>query len=848
MTVKVNTYNDPMEILRNDGIENFFKNKIHVCATSNMSNALKQSLSIRNDKDKFCILSMNEFTKVIFPSWNSEETKFYQYIELSEKLESIKQNDDYSVYLIDSFKKNQSDVLQTLRLLKFIKVESSMLKNVLNKLESPKKDKLLFDLFLWFDELKVVNSQVEENSKKSKELLFDSMTDFTPESVIFHGFYFITPEQQVVLETAQERFEKIKFLNFYDKKYPDKFSFINKFLGPEFGWPEVNSGEAFNYKRQNGMGDVFLSSLSDINSSEETKMSTIKLNPFDNFTDYLDFISEHYIVKANGSESFKSDVVLLATNSEYMNGRLQEFYPEFYKGFQNFLKYPIGILFMTIYEMWDPGEKKIHVTTLSIKKLLATGFFFDSDDENYLNEVFKSVESFFVGCDTLSSWEEQLRFLIVLNKKVRLRYEFCESSHVSGNYKESKNNSPFSFLPYFSITVEALEVLEKKIFEIFKLIKTLLGEDSSPVELKTQLKKMLKIVKKSSGKYGTSDIDRGILKDLQEKLSIDPNISRVNKDNISDAINFYLRGSSNDENPKIGPLINIDGEVFKENHIHVTGMDEKGLPYGEYQLPWPLNNDTLEMLANKNRYIKLLEYRNESVIDITRYLLYILFQFGDDIELSYIRNYQDNVDLEESFYLKLLGANISKESYNKPIGDARADDESMSQKIDIKEFSEDARAAFSLCKKRALFQEINNCVSYYSEFQQEYILPKIANHLSISLSKDEVKSLLKIIYPNADGLLTDIETSEEKNTVSFINNLKNSYKGRNQRKPLMFLGRKWTKGDEVDPSIKKIYNDANNLSVVDLSKENLSIVKKCWACPYSMICSTYKGGKEQGEE
>src|SRR5699024_5306327 len=137
--------------------------------------------------------------------------------------------------------------------------------------------------------------------------------------------------------------------------------------------------------------------------------------------------------------------------------------------------------------------------------------------------------------------------------------------------------------------------------------------------------------------------DESILIDLTNKLNQQVNVKEVNKDYLNEAVQFYLSGTANEDDEElVEPLINIDGELFRNRAIHITGLDEKGLPYGEYSLPWPLSELLIEKLAIDNKYLKLLVYRNESVVHMSRYLLHLMFKQINKVEISHIKNYEDN--------------------------------------------------------------------------------------------------------------------------------------------------------------------------------------------------------------
>lgn len=55
--------------------------------------------------------------------------------------------------------------------------------------------------------------------------------------IVLHGFYFVTPEQQIILENLRKTQIRITFFHYFDGRYTNTFNFIKAFVTDRFGWP-----------------------------------------------------------------------------------------------------------------------------------------------------------------------------------------------------------------------------------------------------------------------------------------------------------------------------------------------------------------------------------------------------------------------------------------------------------------------------------------------------------------------------------------------------------------------------------------------------------------------------------
>ena len=822
------TYNDPKSLLTQNGYHHFFEEALHICATGNMTKALKENMDSISSSSY--IFSMSEYLSIVLKNWSDTEYRLEQLFALSDKLELMINNEDNisDKNLLTSFLKNKDEVLDTLRLFSIINLKFSDLKK---DEEINKTNYYIFYLLDWFDK----NFEIKKIDIDFDKLLISLEVPQNIKKVVFHGFYFVTPEQQIVFEWTDNQQVELVFLNFREMKHEKEFKFISNFIGPEYNWPVYEKWNIFDEKTIDGRGNRFFESLDAHKKVHDSSLESLKLFEFSNFIDFISF-SDNQIILGNEEEP-SNKMKVLATNAEYMNEKLQEYYPEYYKNYQNFLKFPIGFLLISVHKFWD--ENKVSIEPKEMLSILDTRFFLNNTNEEWVIEAFSDMMIYFKDCQTKDEWQSRFQQLFTIKKIIERSFEgdSDQDKYLNPDLKLT-NDTPFSFLPYLSLSSKTISVVEKKCFEIFSFAEDLLNVDDEKIDLNNHLSKLNKIIS-TAAENSFSDIESKIILDkIQERLSGEVKIREISKTNISEAINYYLSGNLSDETLVIEPLINIDGEIFRNNKVHVTGLDEKSLPYGEYKLPWPITNDFLEELVESNRYIKLLKYRNEAVIDMTRYLLFLLLQFTDSLELSYIKNYEDNTNLEKSFYLELIddlwsinevtikdNLNINKEVI-------------QFEKMELNEISDDpdVRAAFRINLKRGMYQLINPRVTYKRLLQQEMLVSRIGSILLDQMNDESAIVFLELIFPQFDRFQIELHLTESKGFKdSYLTLMKQGI----AKRPFLFIEQPWRISTESKRSIKDLYEQIGPPFFVDFDKSESKQAKENWACPYYMFTTDF---------
>ena len=250
MPAKVYTYNNP-KTWEQHPLFDTIKNEIHITATKNLAEGIKERYRSKEKEQFQYIFTIRQVLQSVFGKWCSEETVLAQYLELSRAINEINDNKN----LKNAFKNNASEVLETIRQLVFCGLNP----NSMSDLVLTDKERFFVDLWVRLEKNNPFFNNIRNYSKKGKreksEIIqkmnkilqsrFKKGLDdlfIIPEKrnykLILHGFYFITPEQQLFLKFLERSGFELIFFQYYDNRFPETFNFIQKFISNYYQWTD----------------------------------------------------------------------------------------------------------------------------------------------------------------------------------------------------------------------------------------------------------------------------------------------------------------------------------------------------------------------------------------------------------------------------------------------------------------------------------------------------------------------------------------------------------------------------------------------------------------------------------
>lgn len=732
MTVQVHTYSNP-KMWYEHPIFNVLENSIHLCATSNMKKGIQEQYG----ESLKSIFTIQEFISKHFNSWYSQEIQFQQYLKLSKLIYDLPISNKE---IKSAFRSNTLQILESIRNLVQTKVKPEELPVNLTEKEEVFRE-------VWTALEEIDNSYENHRQNLSKELLLKQLeytfrnlgikntaTRFNEITIVLHGFYFITPEQQCFLEYLKNSNLNIIFFNYYDNRYPNTFDFSKAFISKRFGW--TDDWVVFENKSpfRSKLGEDFLKAFENVDS----KFSSLdtKITAYPTFFDFLQSVILPNIPStvnkddSNGKNNkVKKTANIIATNADILNDMLVTYYPELNKSNRNFLTYPVGRFLIKLHEIYNGGQLKL--TEEILMSLFSSGWLFDQySNENAQDYTYdlEQIFPYFKGCNEIEEWINRLDNL--LNQKAVIEKAF---DTISSNRVVKSMQSPFSKISYFSISLEQMRQIKEFIHGIKLIVDDLFEKSKSTNVIDNHFKRLNDIItrQKQGSKSVLNSTELKIVSSLQEKLQSINDSSEFLYDDLQPALFFYLSGKF-DPNPEklITGFIEVDGEAFKNQNqkVYLTGLDEQGLPLDTFELPWPLQSETYEALSKKNKVLEMFTLRNISTKQISRYLFFIALNLqSENTQLSWIENFLNRKNLQPALYIKQLKMQIEKYSsiseldniVEQPFDFTEIELDKNSQVKGWKSLAfEDFFADYKLCPKRFYYGYI---LDEYPVFSNDFI-------------------------------------------------------------------------------------------------------------------------------
>lgn len=863
----VYTYTNPQNWEKHSYF-NQIKFGIHICASKNMVTGIKKRYS--KNKEFSIVFSIAEAIEALFPDFSSPEKRLERYLSLSKTIDGMivseKDGD-----LKDAFKKNTTDIQDTIEHLIFNGISSTDLKRSIDT----KNESFLYNIFKEIENneswLKIKNNQLI--NKENVLEIFEKKLNFKNEfleldkifkyKIILHGFYSITPEQQTVFEKLKEIGFEIIFFNLYDTRFESTFGFIKKYLSSKHGWSDFSEwimDELCNNKIIK-LGSKFLNDYERIPKkylARPSDESQIIYN-YPTFFDFLDLtITKYYEI---GKRS-KSDTSIITTDSKLMNKLLTPYYPERYADNMNFLLLPIGQFISNLHKFIDidnNGNIKYCIHESALISLFSSGWLYNPETKTNAREYLKDLElllPFFESYRPLSidEWIDRFNLLISLHKDVVNNYVSLDNNRILKSIE-----SPFSKFGYINVSQYNIGEILYFITKIKELSKKIFIENEKITIIKVHFDKMRKILEEISLEQDKALLneEKNIIKKLLSKMKDIDSESEALIGDLPHALSLYLSGSfDSEDNIFVKNFRDIDGETFiPDVKRFITCLDNESFPLAEPKLPWPLNETCYKSLSKKYSQLEYTFYRKDSIKQISRYLFYNMLEFlhPNLTEISWIENIGDKINLKPNIYSSQLEmGNVSKEKKINFEDEKKPKNISFDFEIPlIKDilnklnFYEDPKAEYKICQTRFYYGYLLNPYPIFTtKFHHEFIFGNLIKFLYNSIQSDSTNESRDIIFNNVSPLFPQWNSYLKKmliyrNTQTKYEHIGWSSEKINKIKKIFVL-----------PGIKNInefYNSSENFNYETIFKTSLPEIfdfeisktekNNCRFCPHIMKCS-----------
>lgn len=762
MTVEVHTYSRPKEWTDHPLYESF-PNAIHICATDNQ----RKGIIACYGRDLKHVYSFRKFIKVLYRSWYSPETKFQQYLRLSKIIADL---EDTESELKQAFRKNSMEVLDSIRFL----IEANSEPNSLNDdwIKTSSKERVFKKIWEIFIKTDLASQKhyrdlrkpitKERLQKAIKSLNKDAAEISVPEDlhIVLHGFYFVTPEQQIIFEIMSNHDFRITFFHYYDSRYTETFDFIKAFVTDRFGWP---SPEEWIY-------DDFLSAASTsvahtfLEVYESGKKHQVKSNEtiigYPSFFDFLQDVILPFlpIKKSQEHPTFTDEKLkIISPNAKQLNELLLTYYPELNSKKRNFLSYPIGRFLVNLHQIYK--KEQLLLTEEIIMELFSSGWLYDeSTNENAQNYTYELEQLFpyLQGAGPASAWINRLEKLIEQGLIIEEAFPIVQENRIVRSMR-----SPFAKISHFALPLDRIKQINRFLINIQQMAETLF-DDSAPAKIDLHFKRLKEILNKN-GKGASliaNENERILINELEKKLDQIHDDSEFLYDDLQTALHFYLSGKLDDNDLNfINDFVEIDGEMFKPTNrsIYLTGLDENSLPLGSPSVPWPLQAETFEKLSEHHISLQLHSIRSRANKSISRYLFFIALNLqSDSVKMSWIKNILDQDELQPALYIKQLGLNTGDYTPSTAKNEITYKPYDFSlEKVKQEEMTEgwktlgfiDFLAEYELCPKRFYYSYIaDEYPTFSSDFIHQFLYSEIIR-VSGQGTKADLATLLQEVNP-----------------------------------------------------------------------------------------------------
>lgn len=811
MSIRVLTYTTPEQLKAKDSIFLEYKDALHITATGTLRDGLFEYLS----KDRWIetpIVTFGHFLNKIGTEnwlWYSSKTQLNQYSLISKQLRLIAEdNNVLDEKVFNAMSKNKDVLLRTIRMFTEANESSKSIQQKLNDHSLPEENlalriwsELEKDVsFLAFEEWissfrnkqhtrKVFSEMLEmilldsyapkndnerqymnlvPNNSNGEELKayikreVDRLID--KNRLILHGFYFITPIQQQIIESLSNAgFEIIHVIN-YQEGYGNVFEAVDIFLEKD--------------KNQFTSVSTFPPYINKISQKFiEVCNGNFDLNLADMDNKYFEFNHMYqfkdYIEKSEREEN-DSKECLISPRAREIRQQVEDI--ESMKPL-TLKDYPIGKFLLDLHQLnntiFEEESKKFRdneeVNLDRLIRIFASGYIHvQGQSTKLLVKYIKKLEVRLKLKTTLDDWITEIN--TILSDKTQIEevlvpedIELTDNNRFYGYYNR--------FLSYFDVPPEQLKLMKEAIENIQKVYNLIFVNEESNVHVKQYIENLEQylstdIVPNLNNSEVT--VAEELIRSLTEMKNSD--FDSFDRQDIIQGLRFFLSGELEEtdnslfgaslHNSRIVSLQDGDFIPFSDNQsVHLSFLDNKSLPLSQNLVTWPFNDESMELFYHDS-LLQLVQNRKKYDAAITKYLLYLIMINAADLKFSIVKNVGEEKDLKPSFYLELLELQRARVDERSQTNDCEESSEYVTKTISMKRKKKSIllEETKNVCQKRfTLSYLLEESPSFEDDFHHEFLfrnfitqLHKHSKKFKVNLTSDEIYQMVSEWFPHWD--------------------------------------------------------------------------------------------------
>ncbi|MDQ1910534.1 hypothetical protein RAC89_08475 [Paenibacillus sp. GD4] len=776
------TYTNPLNLHEHPELKKHSE-VLHLCATRSLTDGMKAKYQPKkgNTTLNSPLLGAGLLISHILGSWSSARTKVKQFAQLSEVIRNTERQErnDLRKYYYTSFRRNQAEVLQSMRIFTEIGMkpedirartpEETLFLQLWTEMEKENSSfKRLRDIFSRMDKeparilerlhqsLKSAAKALAKDDPNTSERIDKILHKSRLGEIILHGFYFITPIQHRIFTLLEKAGMTLTFLNLYDVRYRQTFKAVEAFISGEYGW--VDYQHLFNSSSENvtsnGLSDRFASFF------EGNLISAEGIPSIRQYDDFYGMLAE--LTGVDGK--LCPDVHYYSPNESPLNERLKEYFPEKYIQDRHFLSYPVGQFLFHLHRMWDENNNQLILNDKSLFECFSSGWLRvgDHDSRNY-TRVLKDLLPYFNGCSDLPSWRKRIEHLKLLKFEAAASFKQEESGGINQRFHKMME-SPFSRFSFFNVTEHEAKIVLQFIERLMEVSEFLFDSEADErISLADHFAKIERILLEGMDISQLKGTERKIIQTLKDRLSdTDELEEQFLIQDLAYALSLFLggnfRGDPDEEDKLIKRFEDVDGAVLLQSvepnyEMHIACVDEYSLPFRVSSMPWPFTKNSLETMTDFPS-IQMLVLRDQMAPEISRYLFYQVLAFSNRLTFSWMRTWEDKTKIEKSPYLTLLSDRTEKRSANARIFQEKPKHtiapskprEEIVQEVAL--YPLDAAAEHTFCPRRFFYSFVaEEYADYDSDFHHQFLLSNLATVLSRSATKQQILEEMRILFP-----------------------------------------------------------------------------------------------------
>ncbi|SDB54021.1 hypothetical protein [Butyrivibrio sp. INlla16] len=737
-----------------------------------VSNDMKRCLKGKDKKGKpqgifksdrnFSVASFDDLKRIILSEWNKPENKYLLRASISRLMKRMieKSEDEVKKNWLRGCKKNIGGMIDSIQILEEANVIPDDLKYCVNA-----DIQLLKEVWIYLLENETVIGDFKKKMKvlenpdnmcKILAALFALPENTVIDKVVIHGFYYITPIQERVMDLMEKCGIELIFLFPYDSRY----GFANEI------WRKTYWGIKYENKwisevtnESDPAGEIFEG------CSIEPKNKIVIIE----YGSMLDLANGIYKSRNVGSGIYSG-------NQSEANEILQDFYPEEY-GKRRLLAYPIGKFIWCINDMWDEERNEIILTEKKLLECFSSGWLAKdgNNGKEYVEDVV-NLMPFFRDCVSISEWGKRMNVLEDIHKN-----SFSEipkkNDEVESRWQRVMGN-PLGSYSQFSVLPERAHVVMELIRHMLFIAKELFTSDGE-IQIADHIKKLRKIIAEIDVTDEVYVEEREIVNRILLKIQNDTT-SKIKcfPEDAASALELYLNDVFddgeivNDVGDVVYPMFHTESANYLFGKAHICMCDSNSMPGGKASVPWPLSMGAIELLyekTHKELLGNLIAVKNNHGL-ANRYFMYSALKCKE-VTISWVSKINEK-GREASPYIGLISeatntkiwkvnsTRIGKETFEITSPSEAA--VSCYKTEDIPNVvPKEAKMDFMVCPLRYLYGYL---LDERPKFQSEFIQSRSIYSLVVAISNllDSKESGLDEIFDNVTELFPGLQSSDKK--------------------------------------------------------------------------------------